>query len=237
MYAGCSRLISVRVKIRRQIASCGSWRTSLQCATTSTPKRRMTPRIDCALSGQTGFDSSDAEESQPMPAWRTVTKSPPERLTLRGRCSSTLARRSRPALRRPARGSLRRRASWPRIGRSTGRSSAPRPGGCCGGCAFRTAARRSRRGRPCGLRLKNCSTSLAHFGRQLRARFVQAQHDARQLQPVVEPLVHEADRFRAASLRPCSARKCGCSGRNTSSTAASALIVRMPSDGGQSMRT
>ena len=42
---------------------------------------------------------------------------------------------------------------------------------------------------------KNCSTSLAHFGGQLRARFVQAQHDAGQLQPLVEPLVHQADRF------------------------------------------
>ena len=34
-----------------------------------------------------------------------------------------------------------------------------------------------------------------HFGRELRARFVQAEHDAGQLQPVVEPLVHQADRL------------------------------------------
>ncbi len=33
-----------------------------------------------------------------------------------------------------------------------------------------------------------------NFGGQLRARFVQAEHDAGKLQPVVEPFVHQADR-------------------------------------------
>src|SRR6202035_3588183 len=36
--------------------------------------------------------------------------------------------------------------------------------------------------------------------------------------------------------RPCSARKCGCNGMNTSSAAASALSVSTPSDGPQSIR-
>ena len=34
-----------------------------------------------------------------------------------------------------------------------------------------------------------------YFGGQLRARFIQAEHDAGQVKPVVEPFVHEADRF------------------------------------------
>ena len=37
-------------------------------------------------------------------------------------------------------------------------------------------------------------------------------------------------------LSPCRAKKCGCKGMNTSLTAASALSVRMPSDGGQSIK-
>ena len=37
-------------------------------------------------------------------------------------------------------------------------------------------------------------------------------------------------------LSPCRAKKCGCKGISTSLTAASALSVRMPSDGGQSIK-
>ena len=120
---------------------------------------------------------------------------------------------------RPAAGSLRPRASRPRIGRSTGRSPGPRRAGYCGGRGFGTAwppPRASALSRP--LR-KNFSTSwLTSVASRVPASYMHRTTPASRSRPLSRAAT--ASIVSNSLLRPCRAKKCGCKGMTTSPTAA-----------------
>ena len=197
-----------------------------------------------------GFERAENRPAGGVLAAATISRfAPVRRLIQPARFNSQrrrAVRRSTPvglspcASRRPLRGpiarSLRPRSSRGRSGRSTGRSWGPRPGECCGGCAFGT----------CGPRPRACAAAASRerIDRRRRTTSAASRVPDSYMQNTTplslsRSLSRRATRSIVCSslLRPCRARKCGCSGRNTSSTAARALSVRMPSDGGQSMNT
>jgi len=145
--------------------------------------------------------------------------------------------RSTPTLRRPGPVVLGALGDLPAYSKIDGRSSATRPAGCFVGIRVSNSLTALHARPPLRASLKNCLHVFRNFRRQLRARFVQAQHHAGQLQSVVQPLVHQADRLQAASTNRGVPESVAAGGRKNIVGRGSALIVRMPSDGGQSIST
>ena len=114
------------------------------------------------------------------------------------------------------------------------RSSVPRPAARCG----ESASGRSGRGPGRGLSRAPGRTRSTFWLTSVARRVLTSYMHS------TTPLIFSRGFSRAATrlivssslLSPCRARKCGCKGINTSSTATKALSVSTPSEGGQSIR-